>query len=339
MTATTKTYSFYKPDLGSTVPPFMVRFSTHLKGGSVLGVIDEEGFITLLNTSHGSDKGGILVSWEAHKNSIFDMKWFDRDCKIATASGDQSVRLWDVEREKCFAQFNGHTGSVKAVDCKSNSRVFATCSRDGNVLLWDIRQHLSSSSSSSSSSYPTTHQITPFMVMMNVHSISRHYSASSKHSVTSLAFLKAENILATGGAADGKVKLWDLRFLNKRSPKALLVLEPGDDGEKGGEIWRNKNGTKRNSGISSLSTDSTGTRLLVGSIDHTLSVYDMVRAGRQPPLKYQGHVNSSFYVKATFSPNDEYILSGSSDNNVYIWEVAATAAAAVVVVAAVYATI
>ena len=36
---------------------------------------------------------------------------------------------------------------------------------------------------------------------------------------------------------------------------------------------------------------------------------------------FQGHVNSTFYIKAALSPDDKYLLSGSSDGNVYIWRV------------------
>jgi len=36
---------------------------------------------------------------------------------------------------------------------------------------------------------------------------------------------------------------------------------------------------------------------------------------------FHGHTNSSFYVKASVSPRDEYLLSGSSDGNAYIWAV------------------
>ena len=36
---------------------------------------------------------------------------------------------------------------------------------------------------------------------------------------------------------------------------------------------------------------------------------------------YRGHQNSTFYVKATLSPDDQFLLSGSRDNNAYIWKV------------------
>ena len=36
---------------------------------------------------------------------------------------------------------------------------------------------------------------------------------------------------------------------------------------------------------------------------------------------FHGHVNSTFYVKAVLSPDDKYLLSGSSDGNSYVWQV------------------
>lgn len=45
---------------------------------------------------------------------------------------------------------------------------------------------------------------------------------------------------------------------------------------------------------------------------------------------FRGHVNSTFYVKAVLSPDDEYLLSGSSDGNAYIWQVRRPGSAAYV---------
>lgn len=36
---------------------------------------------------------------------------------------------------------------------------------------------------------------------------------------------------------------------------------------------------------------------------------------------FGGHQNSSFYVKSSISPDDQFLISGSSDQNAYIWKV------------------
>ncbi|KAJ3606219.1 hypothetical protein NHX12_025739 [Muraenolepis orangiensis] len=37
---------------------------------------------------------------------------------------------------------------------------------------------------------------------------------------------------------------------------------------------------------------------------------------------FNGHLNSSFYVKSTISPDDQFLASGSSDHHAYIWKMA-----------------
>lgn len=36
---------------------------------------------------------------------------------------------------------------------------------------------------------------------------------------------------------------------------------------------------------------------------------------------FSGHKNSSFYIKSTVSPDDQFLASGSSDHDTYIWKV------------------
>lgn len=43
-----------------------------------------------------------------------------------------------------------------------------------------------------------------------------------------------------------------------------------------------------------------------------------------PPLAvaiFNGHQNSTFYVKSSLSPDDQFLVSGSSDEAAYIWKV------------------
>ena len=36
---------------------------------------------------------------------------------------------------------------------------------------------------------------------------------------------------------------------------------------------------------------------------------------------FRGHLNNTFYVRACLSPDDQYLMSGSSDNNALVWRV------------------
>ncbi|MGH3707426.1 MAG: WD40 repeat domain-containing protein, partial [Pseudonocardiaceae bacterium] len=61
---------------------------------------------------------------------------------LATASGDQTVRLWDLstrDRPRPLgAPLTGHTGTVWAMAFAPDGRTLATGSADRTVRLWDL---------------------------------------------------------------------------------------------------------------------------------------------------------------------------------------------------------
>lgn len=62
------------------------------------------------------------------------------DARMLTASGDQTVSLWDTGHADLLASFRGHSGSVKTVcPMPSTHEVFATGARDGALMVWDAR--------------------------------------------------------------------------------------------------------------------------------------------------------------------------------------------------------
>ena len=70
----------------------------------------------------------------------FILAWIEHQEKMVTASGDQTARLWDIEKTKTIGNFRGHTRSLKSIDVQaSSSFIFLTSARDGDVMLWDTR--------------------------------------------------------------------------------------------------------------------------------------------------------------------------------------------------------
>ena len=86
------------------------------------------------------------MTFQPHENGIFDVKWSFSDELLATASGDQSIRVTTVASSARSATrtlhiLRGHEGTVKSVAWDPNHDGVVLCSggREGSICLWDLR--------------------------------------------------------------------------------------------------------------------------------------------------------------------------------------------------------
>ena len=307
-------------------PPFAIQFGKTKRSSHLLAVADEDGYVTISDTREElpqskDDDHKPKVRWAAHNNSIFDLAWSHDDRFITTVSGDETVVIWSAEKQLDIASLSGHTGSIKSVSHKpENENILASAGRDGRILLWDMRLHRSPSGEVYNPLDRTDHGVSgvsPVKEILNAHIGNRKprdlrgrrkkylLNRASRHSVTTVLFLKVDNILASSGA-DGLVKFWDIRKLGRPSHLITLPEPPG---------------LSRNYGIPSIAQDDSGSKLAVTSYNDTIYLYDCMRPECEPVQMFKGHDVSSFYIKLTFSPDGSHILSGSSDSNAYIWQV------------------
>jgi len=79
----------------------------------------------------------------AHEDAINDIQYDKQTEFIATASEDQTVRLWKTDKSSPYHDFKNHTAPVKAIAFQpqfedSSPRVLASASFDGTVSLYDV---------------------------------------------------------------------------------------------------------------------------------------------------------------------------------------------------------
>lgn len=56
-------------------------------------------------------------------------------------------------------------------------------------------------------------------------------------------------------------------------------------------------------------------------MDHNIYSFNLGGYATQPINTFTGLMNSTFYIKSSLSPDDQYLISGSSDEKAYIWNI------------------
>ncbi|XP_016116715.1 denticleless protein homolog [Sinocyclocheilus grahami] len=293
----------------AAVPPFGCTFSSGPGQQNSLAVANEEGFVTIFNT--GEKQSSVLKEWQAHDNAVFDIAWVPGANSLVTASGDQTARLWDVVTGDLLGTFKGHQCSLKSVAFSKQERaVFSTGGRDGNIMIWDTR------CSKRDGFYRQVKQIT------GAHMKPEKYTpqikkrrgmappVDSQQGVTVVLFCD-ESKLISSGAVDGIIKMWDLRKNYTAYHPNPLPLQ----------VYPYPGSCTRKLGYSGLSLDSTGSRLFSNCTDDNIYMFNISGLKTTPVAVFSGHSNSSFYVKSSVSPDDQFLASGSSDHHAYIWKI------------------
>ncbi|KAJ3411379.1 Phosphoinositide phosphatase sac1 [Chytridiales sp. JEL 0842] len=279
-------------------PYFACAYSNALNDGKYLAVADEDGYVGIIDATEpndGESESQGRYEWAAHNNAIFDICWSSDDKFLLTASGDQTARVWDIERQSCKC--------LKVVDMREWIDILATASRDGAIKIWDVR--------CTGNVVGDDYHHSAIDIIANAHSLAnsrpglRAKKKDNKHishGVTALQFLKHNtNLLASAGAVDGTYRDHDFPV-----PVEKSCLPEG---------------SKRAYGLTSLSLNESGTKLYAACYDDSIHEYSTTHLSH-PTQTFSAPTlsTSSFYITTTLSPCGSFLASGSKDSNIHIFE-------------------
>jgi WD40 repeat protein len=224
---------------------------------------------------------------------------------LASASQDQTIKLWNLQTGQCLKTLKGHTAWVWSIACSSDRQLLASGSCDHTVKLWNIQ-------TGECLKTLRGHTNMVFSVSWNVDQRTLA-SGSSDHTVNiwdtqtgeclntlcghsamvlSVAWSPDGRLLASG-SQDQTIKLWDVR-----TGQCLKTLQGHS-----GWIW-------------SVAWSPDGQLLASGSQDQTIKLWD-VRTG-QCLKTLQGH--SGWIWSVAWSPDGQLLASGSDDQTARLWD-------------------
>ncbi|XP_018523311.2 LOW QUALITY PROTEIN: sperm-associated antigen 16 protein-like [Lates calcarifer] len=132
--------------------------------------------------ANGEKVGQMMLTGEGHSDWLSGCSFHPDGSKLATTSGDTTVRLWDFSRGCCVLTLSGHCQVTWGCSFHSCGHFLASCSADKTVKLWDLKSQLC------------------------LLTLRRHTT-----SVNSVCFLPFSNLLLSC-SADKTLALWDARL-------------------------------------------------------------------------------------------------------------------------------
>ncbi len=298
--------------------------------------------LSLLNTIHNVVAPNTLGG---HANSVNGVSFSSDGKMLASASADNTVKLWDTPTWKEIQTLTGHTNEVSGVSFSSDGKVLASASFDKTVKLWDtctgkeiqtLSGHLNSVNGVSfspdgkvlaSASSDTTVKLWDTSTLNEIQTLS-----SYTEGVAWVSFSPDGKMLAS--ASSDSVKLWDTSTWSEIqtltghndsvngisfSPDGKMLASASSDSVK---LWDTSTWneiqtlTEHNNSVNGVSFRSDGKVLASASTDNTVILWDISTGKEIQTLS--GHVNSVNGV--SFSPDGKVLASASADNTVKLWD-------------------
>ncbi len=296
-----------------------------------------------------AETGVVKFRLKGHKASVAELSFSPNGTRLASASDDNTVRLWNTETGEEVAVLKGHTGSVTGVAYSPDGNRLVSSSRDGTIKLWDAHAYMETAtltgnqgtvydvafspdgSCFASAGYDNTVKLWNAETGSEIRAFTGHTGL-----VRTVAFDHTGKRLVSGGY-DTKIRVWDVDSGKQiatayASSGAVFGVTFSPDGKRfsaGGtnesaQLFETLNGQEivalfpGKSSVESVAFSPDGTRL-AGAVagKGTIRIWDA-------PHKYETAILSEHTdtgTSVTFSLDGSRIYS-ESENEKLVWNVA-----------------
>ncbi|KAG8665110.1 uncharacterized protein FPOAC1_013088 [Fusarium poae] len=296
-----------------------------------------------------ADWNACLQTLEGHGDWVASVVFSADDQRLASGSGDKTVKIWDAATGACEQTLEGHGGSVWSVVFSADGQRLASGSNDKTVNIWDAATGVCVKTLEGHG-----HSVTSVVFSADGQRIAsgsddktvKIWDAATGaceqtleghgHSVTSVVF-SADGQRIASGSRDKIVKIWGaatgvcLQTLEGHGDWVASVVFSADDqrlasgsGDKTVKIWDAATGACEQTleghggSVWSVVFSADGQRLASGSYDNTVKIWDAATGACKQTL--EGHGN--WVTSVVFSADGQRLASGSNDKTVNIWDAA-----------------
>jgi len=241
---------------------------------------------------------------EGHSKSVSSVAFSPDGKTLASASYDNTIKVWNLQSEKPIATLAGHSSSVYSVAFSPDGKTLASASYDKTIKVWDLQSQkpiatLAGHSSSvhsvafspdgktlASASYDKTIKVWNLQSQKPIATLAGH-----SNSVSSVAF-SPDGLTLASASWDKTIKLWNLQ-----SQKPIATL--ADHSEP----------------VNSVAFSPDGLTLASASNDKTIKLWNL--QSQKPIATLEGHSDSVNSV--AFSPDGLTLASASGDKTIKVW--------------------
>ncbi|CAF0943902.1 unnamed protein product [Rotaria sordida] len=224
-----------------------------------------------------------------HQAPVLDVAW-SKSLFLLSSSMDKTVRLWHLTRLECLCYFL-HVDFVSAIAFHPrDDRYFVSASLDGHVRVWNI---------------PDKRVVHWTLIPAQV---SAQITAAEANLITAVNFCD-DGRRVTVGTFDGRF----LFYTDSLQYDTVINISDKDASRSNRSRKRRK--PSKITGIESM--NSNNSKVLITSNDSRIRLYNI--RTKEIERKYRGYSNQSSQIRASFSYDDRYIISGSEDCWFYIW--------------------